>query len=205
VVVNGNIGHFLKQLDVRVPGVDLFIEQAVRDGKLSSPYYPDIFPIAYFVSRFYGEGKSAHAIAEQILKLRGPNGLWSNALIDAFAMNALMELGLWDLIRLEHVFALTQEVNREGFRPYAFCIDPVRNGKARYAGAPALTAAFVLEAVARFYTHVSESASSPSPRGVRGGYAIPISNRSRLPDAHISRRRSEWLSIARYAQWPTRR
>jgi hypothetical protein len=52
-VVNSTIGYFLSLVGVRLPPLQKFLEDAVRKGQLTSPYYPGIFPAIYFLSRFY--------------------------------------------------------------------------------------------------------------------------------------------------------
>jgi len=159
VVVNANVGNFLKKLNVRVSGVYAFIGRVVRERKLTSPYYSEIFPIAYSVARFYGRGDSSNTIAKLLLELRGRNGLWRNPLSSALAICALIESDHEEKISLEDISLLMAEIKRSDWQPYAFCIDPARGGKRHYAGASALTAAVVLEAVARFYASSHDKSS----------------------------------------------
>ena len=63
-VVNSTIGYFLSLVGVRLPPLQKFIEDTVRKNQLTSPYYPGIFPVVYFLSRFYkscGDAGTANA------------------------------------------------------------------------------------------------------------------------------------------------
>ena len=53
LVVNSTIGYFLSLIGVRLSRLEDFIDNAVRENRLSSPYYPGTFHVGYFLSRFY--------------------------------------------------------------------------------------------------------------------------------------------------------
>ena len=53
------------------------------------------------------------------------------------------------------VDALMVRLEHEGFLPYAFCVDPAREGKRCYAGSSALTGVFCAEALAGYIDHSS--------------------------------------------------
>jgi hypothetical protein len=163
IAVNSNVGHFLSLLDVHLPNLKSFIEEAVVERRLSSPYYPDIFPVAYFTSRFYRTGPCASQIADMLLAERIKGGL--NALQTAMLVSSFINLGFGGEVRLEDVDSLAQTTE---WKPYAFCVDPARDGKRFYAGSAALTAAFVAEAIGNYLEfqelkerkNIAQSASS---------------------------------------------
>lgn len=148
VVANSNVGYFLSLLGVELPNLRSLIEEAVANGKFSSPYYPGVIQVAYFVSRFYKTGKCSRAIADLVLAERARREL--NPLESALAISALIELGLGDEIGAGEADRLTRVASEGEWKPYAFCIDPSRGGKTRYAGSAALTAAFVAEALVKY-------------------------------------------------------
>ena len=157
VVVNGTIGYFLSLIGVRLPQLEYFMDSAVRKGRLASPYYPGIFHVGYFLSRFYKANKArtdvwaAKRLADILLaRLLQNSGTDITPLECAMAISSFINLGYADKIPVEIPDLLAARTEREGFLPYAFCIDPTRGGRRCYAGASALTAAFCAQALAQY-------------------------------------------------------
>ena len=167
-VVNSTIGYFLSLVGVRLPPLQKFLEDAVRKNQLTSPYYPGIFPAAYFLSRFYKSCNASSAasatcavLADIITKNLHRDNI--TTLERAMAISSLINLGpTEDGTAAAEADLLVARLEREGFLPYAFCIDPARGGKQCYAGASALTAAFCAEAFMLAQSHhaISDSAGS---------------------------------------------
>jgi hypothetical protein len=154
LVVNSTIGHFLSLIGVYLPRLEHFIDTAVHEDRLLSPYYPGMFHIGYFLSRYYGNedksdirAKLAETIAPRITQ-NGGKGI--TALEQAMAISSLVALGHTKMIEAASVDLLASRLEREGFLSYAFCMDPTRDGVPCYAGATALTAALCAEALARY-------------------------------------------------------
>ena len=177
-VVNSTIGYFLSLVGVRLPQLKKFLEDVVRNGQLISPYYPGIFPAVYFLSRFYknrGDAGMATAtratLADIIIEQLHCDGI--TTLERAMAISSLIHLGHMESFALGAATdQLITRVEREGFLPYAFCIDPARDSKRCYAGASALTAAFCAEALALAQLHcaisdnadgTNSAATTPTP------------------------------------------
>lgn len=161
-VVNSTIGYFLSLVGVQLPPLQKFLEDAGYKDQLTSPYYPGIFPAAYFLSRFYkscGTADTARvtrvALAKIITERFNCDGI--TTLERAMAISSLINLGRVENFALGVAAAganlLSAQLEREGFLPYAFCIDPARGGKRCYAGASALTAAFCAEALSLAQSH----------------------------------------------------
>ena len=175
-IVNSTIGYFLSLVGVRLPQLQKFLEDAVREGQLTSPYYPGIFPGVYFLSRFYenrgGVGIASAtraALADIITKHLHRNDI--TALECAMTISSLINLGHRENSALGAAAdLLNARLEREGFLPYAFCIDPSRDGKRCYAGASALTAAFCAEALTLAQSHYVISNSAD---GARSAAATP--------------------------------
>lgn len=171
-VVNSTIGYFLSLVGVRLPQLQKFLEDAACKGQLSSPYYPGIFPAVYFLSRFYKScgiagmaNATRAALADIITRRLRRNGHDSGltTLERAMAISSLVALGQTKNFPLDAATdLLVAQLEREGFLPCAFCIDPARDGKRCYAGASALTAAFCAEALTLAPSHraISNGAGS---------------------------------------------
>jgi hypothetical protein len=149
LAVNSTIVYFLSFVGVHLPNLERFMDEAIEADRLESPYYPGLCQVAYFVSRAY-RGKFKEKLAELILgKLEGHPGTLT-PLERAMAISTLTNLGLAEKIPSGKIDDLLKCAEEEGWRPYAFCIDPSRGGKKSYAGASALTAAFCVEAFAKY-------------------------------------------------------
>lgn len=146
LAVNSNVAYFLKLQEIELPNINKLIKSAIDKEKISSPYYPSIYPMVYFISRFLKSEK----LIEIILK-RKKNGYWENPLNTALATSALLNLGV-DLKKIESsVNYLIDNQNKDGsWKADAFCIDPAINRKTYYSGSDFLTTAFVVEALNKF-------------------------------------------------------
>jgi hypothetical protein len=157
IVVNSTIGYFLSLVDVHLPALERFIESAIQKGMLASPYYPGVLHVIYFLSRFYkghineGNTGSRATLGDIIFRnLRRNDGENVTTLELAMAISSLVNLGHTEKVTPAMADTLVNRLEREGFLPYAFCIDPAREGRRCYAGASALTAAFCAEALALY-------------------------------------------------------
>ena len=152
-VVNSTIGYFLTLIGVRLPWLERFLKDAVSKGQLASPYYPGIFTAGYFLSRFYknyGSSDTADATDKTLADIisKRLHGDTATTLERAMAIASLINLGDAGAGTVSIAAdLLATQLEREGFLPYAFCIDPARDGKQCYAGASALTAAFCAAAL----------------------------------------------------------
>ena len=174
LVVNSTIGYALSVIGAQLPRLENFINGAINKDRLTSPYYPGIFHIGYFLSRFYnhkngdmegGGGNDACAKLANILagRLLKSNKEVVTPLERAMAISSLINLGHAEMVTPGMVETLATRLEREGFRPYAFCIDPVRDGRRCYAGASALTAAFSAEALMYYSTDHPATATVYTP------------------------------------------
>jgi hypothetical protein len=158
-VVNSTIGYFLSLVGARLPLLQKFLEDAIRKGQLTSPYYPGIFPAVYFLSRFYKScdvSDTASATRTALANIIADRGRCDNITVleRAMAISSLINLGRAKEGALDTATdLLVAQLEQEGFLPYAFCIDPTRGGKRCYAGASALTAAFCAEALTLAQSH----------------------------------------------------
>lgn len=166
LVVNANVGHFLSYFfDVSLPGLTAFIDEEVRAGRMRSQYYPDSVGVLYFISRSYG-GNERATIADALFAAQSDSGgLWENTLASAMAIAALINIGKTESITEAMVFSFLDDIRHEGWRPEPFCIDPSREGKAHYAGSSALTAAFCVQALARYRDSLAAAGRRAEEKG----------------------------------------
>lgn len=147
VAVNSNVGYFLGLQGVMLPQLEQLINMAIRQGRYTTPYYaPSPYPVMYFMARFY-RGPELEKLQDDIRQGRDQGGWWGNPLDSALAVLALLELGVTaDELEptMEQLLDLAQT---ERHRPQAVYIE--LNGKdgTYYAGASALTAAWVTQAL----------------------------------------------------------
>ncbi len=149
LAVNANIAYFLRLVDVDLPRVKQFIEKKIKSGKITSPYYPNPYPLCYFISRFY-KGKHKKLLVD-FLTSKEKDNYWGNWLNCALAVSALVNLGFAGRKLAIAVENLVGSGQKDGsWNPYGFCFDPAREEKMAYCGSGALTTAFCLEAVSKF-------------------------------------------------------
>ena len=159
LAVNSNIAYFLFLQEIDLPNLALFIESRINQGNLISPYYPTIYPIICFLSRWY-KGKGIKKIESILLSKQNKDGYWENPLCTALAVSSLLHLGIPPINLRKSISYLLSCQTKGSWEPYGFCLDPGREGKTYYAGCPALTTAFCLEAIGKYLraleTHPTE-------------------------------------------------
>jgi len=149
LAVNSNIAYFLFLQEIELPNITLFIESRINQGNLTSPYYPTMYPIIYFFSRWY-KGKKVKKIESILLSKQNKDGYWENPLYTALTASSLLDLGIPPrLIDRSIKYLLSCQVNGP-WEPYGFCLDPARDGKSYYSGSSALTTSFCLEAIGKY-------------------------------------------------------
>jgi len=150
LAVNSNIAYFLSLQDVSLPNLIAFIESAIDAGNYSSPYYPSVYPIIYFISRFY-KGKKIEQVTDFLLSKRDASGKWGNLLNTALAVSSLLNFGISPGKLKKSIAYLIKKQRYGSWPPYVFCIDPAIKRKTYYAGSSALTTAFCLEAIGKYH------------------------------------------------------
>lgn len=140
LAVNSNIGFFLAQHKILLPNLSDFTENKISNNQIKSPYYPTIYPIIYFISRWY-QGNLKDKLIRQLWLLKREN-TWGNILNQTLALNALCNFGCLNLkSELDLLKLNIKEI--EGF--CAFCYDPTLNDQKYFAGCSALNAALLAE------------------------------------------------------------
>lgn len=155
LAINCNVAYFLKSTGNPLPTLQGFMEKSFQPKKLESPYYPDLYPILYYLSRAY-DGSQPDKLRKMIRGIAiDPEPLKAALLLSSRLRVGIRE-GSEDLVEL-----LRSSQLPDGSWPAgAFCLDPARDGKTYYNGAAALTTAFVVEALSlydeSFESHESE-------------------------------------------------
>lgn len=155
VAVNSNIAGFLQSVAGPLPNVTAFMEHAISAEKLTSPYYPSPYPVAYYVARAY-RGPGQGQLAKQLLDL-ARQGFWETPLQTALAVSALVQLGRADACEAALAYLRSSQRSDGSWPAEAFCLDPAQNGRQFYNGSPALTTSLVLEAIARMEQACAEA------------------------------------------------
>jgi hypothetical protein len=148
LVVNSNIGYFLGIVGIHLPNIETLIGGAVSDRITRSPYYPSAAQVLYFISRCYknsNENVMAKKVIAAILEFRNNNAGAMTPLENTITMTALINCGAVSTITPGEIEKLLAVIAKGGWEPYAFCVDPAREGKTSYAGSSALTAALAIE------------------------------------------------------------
>jgi hypothetical protein len=149
IAVNSNIAYFLSLHGIDLPQLTSFIESHIKREVFISPYYPSVYPVIYFISRFY-KGKYIDQLIAYLLEKRDKNYTWGNPLNTALAVSSLLDFGVDPNALSESIRSLIKSQKNDSWEPYAFCIDPAREGNSYYAGSSALTTAFCLEAIMKY-------------------------------------------------------
>jgi hypothetical protein len=155
LAVNSTVAYFLHLADFRLPYVEEFIAEAIEKDRLSSLYYPNITAVYYLISRFYKNNEHINVALKQrvaeLISAHIKNGNEKNILEWALSISSVANLGFSEMLTPDDVSSFLFNIEKEGFKPYAFCIDPARDGKRSYAGSSATTAACCIEAIFSFY------------------------------------------------------
>ncbi len=141
LAVNSNIAYFLQQAVQPLPNLTHLMELAIAKGLVSSPYYPAMLPLLYYLARAYRgplEARLTQLIKQQ--PLRSP-------LEWALAISALTQLGCTSDVPAMTSRLLADQQTDGSWPAAAFCIDPARQGRTFYHGSKALSTALALEAL----------------------------------------------------------
>lgn len=148
IAVNANIAYFLSLIASPSPALISYIEHSIADNTLSSPYYPPLYPIAYYISRAY-KGPFASKVVKQLqiaLTASKPSMLEY-----ALATNALMNFGVMDSVVEDGIEKIIMGQKSDGSWPAAaFCVDHYEKTQTFYTGCDTLTSALCLEAITKY-------------------------------------------------------
>jgi len=179
IAVNTNVAYFLTLLDVNLPQLVELIDNGILSHQLTSPYYPNIYPILYFICRNY-----RGSCSKELLKLLAdsrPNNSHDIALILSSLIRLKGNPGLSEKLfnRL-----LTQQQADGSWDGHSFCVDSIIDKAPYYNGSAAATTALCLEAL---YAYQQTCITKPIPK--LAAYQPAINNVTiklgRLPNAEL--------------------
>lgn len=146
LAVNANIARFLSSQNVTLPNLNAFIEKSLNGDKLQSPYYPDIYQPAYFISLFYKGLETAH-LSQLLIKSQGKN-YWGGPQNAALCLTSLLNNGIPPKILTSCANYIIDCQNSNGSWQIApFNIDSRNNDQPIYMGAATLSTAICVEAL----------------------------------------------------------
>jgi Prenyltransferase and squalene oxidase repeat len=151
IAVNANIYRFLQSQNIKQTKLQSFLEKAITERRLYSPYYFSVYPVLYFLAESFGQSSDLLAFAKDLVKVQTPRSPLEHALI----ICAFNQLGS-PADAETFVTMLIESQNPDGsWSASAFCVDPKRNHQKYYSGSPTLTTAFALKALS--VTHTSKN------------------------------------------------
>jgi hypothetical protein len=146
VAVNANIAFCLKALGVTLPALTDYIETAIVNHQLASSYYVGAIPSIYFIARWY-DGPHRESLAIALLQALKVKAATTNPLLLAMALSSACRLGADRPLILSLASQLRAMASGGHWQASAIYYEPPTHGKKRYAGSPALTTAFAIEAL----------------------------------------------------------
>jgi hypothetical protein len=144
-VVNANIGYFLKLHNISLPPLEKYIEDIITSNNYTSRYYHIPESIIHFISRYYS-GPLSKNLADYLLERQNKKGLWENDLVTALAVSSLIRANINPNLFSRAICHLKEIAIKNDWHSYPLYIESNKEATL-YNGAPALTAAFVLEAL----------------------------------------------------------
>lgn len=147
IAVNAQVAYFLQLLGVAMPKLARHLQEQLRTDQLDSPYYPDRLATYYYLSRVVSEPEDKRMLLTKIDQYRSGQA-WPTTLTLALTIISYRNLGHSTATLQELRRQLERAILKDGYRAHPFCYDPTLKGQPFYAGSPALTAAFCLEALA---------------------------------------------------------
>ncbi|HEY1074481.1 MAG TPA: prenyltransferase/squalene oxidase repeat-containing protein, partial [Patescibacteria group bacterium] len=126
--VNSNIAYFLSLQEVELVSLVELTENAIQSANYTSPYYPNEYPLFYFISRWY-RGRLLTSLADAILSRQLSDGSWGSPLKTALALTSLLRLTLPVPKIHQAVSFLCKTQNSDGsWEAEGFCYDPMIQG-----------------------------------------------------------------------------
>ncbi len=149
VAVNSNIAYFLLMVSGGVPNLDRLMGETIKLDAFVSPYYPSEYAFVYYFARAY-RGPHRNLLLKKARKLHKKA---ATDLDRALCISARIRLGDRQGLYAAANKLMAKQRRDGSWAAAAFYADPVKGGKLYYNGGPALTTAFVLEALGLYRQH----------------------------------------------------
>lgn len=144
LAVNSNVACLLGWVAEPLPNLTTLMDKAIDEETLASPYYPNAYPLVYYLARA-PHGRKAK-LEKYILKHR-KDGYWQTPMQTALAVTALQRLGTSEKAETAIEYLIDCQKSDGSWGAEAFCLDPALDGQTYYNGSSALTTALVMEAL----------------------------------------------------------
>lgn len=144
IAVNANIGNLLAHHGVSVEGLENFVDNSLKSGALTSPYYVGKIPTLYFLAPWY-RGKNLQLLESLVcneLKKPSHDALMLSMLICSYCMLGLPATLLPRLIK--KLMSMRQS---DHWPALALYVHNTSSSSTVYAGSAALTTALALQAI----------------------------------------------------------
>lgn len=147
-VVNSNINYFLSLYNIHLKPLTDYIDSAIKSKTYTSLYYDQPEVIIYFLSRGY-TGTLTSNLIKDLLQFQNKHQLWKNDLITALAVSSLIRLKAEPSLYHKAISHLKTLAHANHWQPYPLYIEE-KMPESLLVGSPALTAAFVAEALSLY-------------------------------------------------------
>ncbi|HEX8966139.1 MAG TPA: prenyltransferase/squalene oxidase repeat-containing protein, partial [Patescibacteria group bacterium] len=128
IAVNANIAYFLHLQGISLPNLETFFDSKISKYDLLSAYYPNEYPIIYFLSRFYN-GKFKKILIKKILSLERKL-YWENPLYTALAVSSLINLHYEGPEIDSAISYIVKKIKNNSWDAFPFYVDPaIKNFK----------------------------------------------------------------------------
>ncbi len=148
IAVNANIAYFLHLQDISLPKLDTFLDKKIKNNMLLSLYYPNEYPVIYFISRFYN-GRYKNTLIKKLLSLQ-KNSYWENPLYTSLAISSLINLEYSGSQLLPAIEYLVKQIKSSSWEAFPFYVDPAIDNIKYFAQSKTLTTALCVEALQKF-------------------------------------------------------
>jgi len=162
LAVNSNIAFFLKRFDIELNGIIEFTEKRILERNLTSKYYPQSTPVAYFVSKWY-RGKEVENLVKILEEMYFSEN--STILDKVIISTSLLRLGQLNHPLLLSTLDYLQKYPEHLNNAYVFYrgVNPTSEKIKYYSGSRGLSLAFGVELIS-LYLKSQPSISKPTNR-----------------------------------------
>jgi hypothetical protein len=166
LAVNSNVAYFLSLQEISLESINSLIRSAVSKKDFSSPYYHSIYSVLYFISRFY-QCDETEKIIDFVLKKRGKDFSWGNALDTSLSCLTLLNFGVSEDIVKPSVLKIASLQNKDGsWDALPFVVEKIEKNVKYYSGSKELTTSFCVRAISDFVKKKSEAVEENQKKDV---------------------------------------
>lgn len=147
LAVNANIGYLLSLLDISLPNLERYYDRHIQKSDYHSMYYPDEYPVIYYLSKFY-RGYRLTQFKQYVRNKIANADSDLDYLRKAILTSTWMRLGGESKYIENLIDRIWKNQNIDGsWPPVVYCLDPMIKNIKHFAGADTLTTALCIEAI----------------------------------------------------------